>query len=211
MSLDNEQVVREMDIDTNWNTLRIGIRGHVYYKFGSDADILFNPRFYLGLSNSNGVWSTSNHFAGLAYIAEELTYNSGTNTYKNEASTDEMYYNVIANGQTLYSSTSGQGHYFGATLVKRMGLFLEIQKGSPYNFRFFRSTDGTASDISDPDFNDVMNSDFDSASLTGYDYGDSGSYNVDENAYGDLDHICLAWNKSFMSVEVSQVKYLKIN
>lgn len=211
LSLDNEQITREMDIDTNWNTLRIGIRSHIYYKFGSNSDILFSPRFYMGISSSDGIWSDSAHFVGLAYLADELTYNGATDSYKDESSTSEMYFHVVENGSVSSSQTAGQGYYFGAGLVKRMGIFLEIRKNSPYDFKFFRATSGAASDVSDSDFDAVMSSSYDSASLSNYSYGDNRSYSVDENSYGDLDHICLAWNKSFMSVEISQIKYLKID
>jgi hypothetical protein len=211
LSLDNEQVTREMDVDTNWNTLRIGVRVHLYYKYGSNLNILHTPRFYMGVSSKNGVWSESAHFVGLAYIADQLTYDSGTDTYKDESSTNEMYLNVIESGQESSSETAGQGNYFGAGLTKRTALFLEIQKNSPYDFRFFRASSGSAVDMSDSDFNTIMASNFESASLTNYSYGDSRSYNVDEITYGDLDHLCFAWNKSFMSIEFSQIAYYKID
>jgi len=211
MSLDNEQATREMDIDTNWNTIRIGARVHIYYKFGSNLNILHDPKFFMGVSSSSGVWDNSAHFVGLSYIAADLPYDSGSNSYKDKTSGSEMYFNVVESGQQVSSETAGQGYYFGAGLEKRLGLFLEIQKNLPYDFRFFRASSGSATDISDSEFNSVMEAEFESASLSNYSYGDSRSYNVNEATHGDLDHLCFAWNKSFMSVEFSKIAYYKID
>ena len=222
LKLANSQWAGSLNIGTNWSTLRIGWR---WAMNDSGANIISTPRLYVGVMSSpasgmtNGpLGSSTSHWVGGYSVAATLTRSTSPTRYSLGMSAGKKIGGTITDASDFagYMITADPGN------VRVAGL-LEITKGSP-NFSLRMSTVAGVNGIVDvsraaleaamelSDFGSVDDS-LNTAiggSSTRYTASAAQAIAVDEATNGDLNAICVGWERSSPALEVSEILFAKM-
>jgi len=221
--LGNAQAGRVLSIGSNWTMLRIGIR----FAFDdAGVNITGTPRFYFGLLASpsalmaNGpLGGSTSHFLGYKVSTATWTRGTGPVRYAHTHVTNQMYVKRVGSTETF--GTSGvNSHNESATPASiRSAVFLEITKGSP-NFTLQVCINQASTGMVDVT-KVMLSAAMEIGTLAGLDaYMDTvagGSFSslasatiaVDEATNGDLDSICVAWDRTTL-LRVSDIVFTKM-
>lgn len=210
VDLDNEQLGRPIDIGSNWNRIRIGMRWAI-----SGSGQVSTPRWYVGMSAGTGsmIAASSSIFLGLEWE------NAGSGVSLNDYGT--YYANLGGAGWKLVTkinsveSNNGQNAlgtcYVGTVPYRRSYAILEITKGTPnYTVGMVMPK---AAGFTDTSLNQLTASIM-SPSLVGAPGLSNGIFHSQSIAYSDssgsLDTINVYWGTNSHALEISEIIYVKM-
>lgn len=212
--LSNSQWAAKLNAGATWNTLRIGIRGWIT-NWG--ASLIATPRLYMGVCSdpnagfANGPLSGANckHFVGM-----RTDTSTAADTFGNQYDFSTNNAGCVQVGATVNKANIGSNSlpFSYTALDNRLVCILEMVKGSPWTAELvLHAYSGTISDLSKDNFINAMEvetmtdvKNYLSAVSTSYvTTGPRNMPAVDEGTNGDLNSICIAWNRSIPSFHFS--------
>ena len=207
MALSNSNPRRALSIGSNWTKIRIGVRMCI----NGTASITGSPRFVMGVcSGTSNPWNNGSaittHFVGASSSTASWNLSSGV-YFVNTGSIDWRPTKRVGTAETFGSNISLL-IVPAVSISKRWMYFLDITKGSP-NFTLSGfSPNGTgAADASYADF--LATVAVEVPSVGSYVFGTSRTLAVDETADGSLDSVCIAWNRTAPTIEVSDLAIVR--
>lgn len=234
LRLEAAQAARGVTIGTNWNILRMAVRFCILpYQA---ANITGTPRGFFGIcSGQSDVFlsPTPQHVMGFQTDAATLNYTARTLPQVGALLSGNWRGIMIRNGVVSNGAVTSLLYTPALANNARTVLVLEFDKvTSPGNMRIHRvgyTGNSVSADVTDTlleqllisieglSMSDVASSLNAFASASGYFASTftyaagSTDYALDEGTYGDLDSVCVAWNRSVHMMEISDVVLAKVS
>jgi len=202
LCLENSSAVIGMPLeDTSWTKMRIGMSLSIYSP--SHATISSSPKLAVGLGNNMEMSmygaDTVQNWIGLVCTPVSFVWNATYNHY--DASSTNGNLKKVVNSVESSASSILNNWDIGSTTNPadandiRTGIFIDIEKsGTTYTFRVFTKTSSVSTDLSNSDFNDLMEFPYQLCVKSGYSYYTARSTTLDESVY-PLNSLSIYWNK----------------
>jgi hypothetical protein len=216
LQLSNGEATRKMLIGNSWTTLRIGLLASIH----STAAVAGTPRFAFGVCSENQGYGSLVD-AGTNLIG--IRSNSSTFSFQSDIAANTLYsqsspqvFKRVGSAFTAGGSISGS-MYMGAAadFSVRLGMFLDITKGSPNYSLVHGGINNTAdiADLSDANFLSMMElgalTDLNNV-ISYYDSdGVATTLAMDETG-GDLNSLFLYWNRTAPVVSIDAISFRRM-
>jgi hypothetical protein len=222
--LRNAHVAQKLSIGTAWTTLRIGMRVS-FTDIGEN--IHGQPRLWIGVMTTptagmtNGPLSlTAPHFLGISTNVINLARAAGPPVRWDFSGAGSMRYVKLVDGTVTETLAAPTLRFPGSTTV-RWPFILQIVKGAPnYTLSFCYPNGAGYGDHSEATLVNAMDSATLAAATAVFNAAVAGSVGdssaasislaVDEGADGDLDSICVAWDRSYPAMHLSELLFYKV-
>jgi hypothetical protein len=218
--LGNAQAARIMTIGSSWTTIRLGMR---FCFDDAGANITGTPRFYfgvmsnptLGLTNGPLSGASTSHFVGM--ISADTTWTRATVPTRYSWSTNAFYAKKVGSTITTASNLSVNTIMSADPTVTRRAMIMQIVKGSP-NFSITIITSDNAGAVTDMPYTAILTA-MEIATMAGVNtflnatYGtysggsNSANLAVNEASNGELNAICLAWDRTTTNIHCSELLF----
>lgn len=224
LNLSNSQAARVITIGTSWTRLRVGIR-FAFDDYG--ANILTTPRLYLGAISSPSVGmangpltNATSHFVGLITATATWARNAPSPVWYNLA-TGSMYAKKINSTISTVAGTNVSVGVSGQPNLRRNIILVDILKGSP-NFTITICMPSGVAITGDVTQSAHLAEAMSKSALTdaatyiasietgSYVGNATGALAVDEGANGFLNAVCVAWDRSSPSLNISDLMWAKM-